>query len=106
MTIVVNAAAALSSFFGAKFITDTFEDVKVARKWLPLLASLQAAGAVGLLLGFLGVPLIGVAAAIGLVVFFIGALFTHLRARAYRSLPSPILFLALAVGTLVLMLLR
>lgn len=103
---MVNAAAALSSFIGAKFITDNFEDVKIAPKWLPLLATLQAAGAVGLLLGLLGVPLIGVAAAIGLVVFFIGALFTHLRARAYRSLPSPILFLALAVGTLVLMLLR
>ncbi|MGO2519151.1 MAG: DoxX family protein [Microbacterium sp.] len=106
MTIVVNAAAALFSFVGAKFISDTFDEVKIAPKWLPLLATLQASGAVGLLLGFLGVPLIGVAAAIGLVLFFIGALFTHLRARAYRSLPSPILFLALAVGTLILMLLR
>jgi hypothetical protein len=67
---------------------------------------LQAAGAAGLLAGLLGVPLIGVAAAVGLVLFFIGAVVIHLRARAYRSLPSPAFFLALAIATLAVTVLR
>jgi hypothetical protein len=73
---------------------------------VPGFAALQAAGAAGLLAGLLGVPVIGVAAASGLVLFFAVALAVHLRARAYRSLPSPLFFLALAAATLVLTLLR
>jgi hypothetical protein len=73
---------------------------------IPLWAGLQHAGAVGLLLGLLGVSVIGEAAAIGLVLFFVGATLVHLRAHAYRSLASPLFFLALAVATLVLTVLR
>jgi hypothetical protein len=45
-------------------------------------AKLKVAEAVGLLVG-IGVPPIGVAAAIGLILFFIAAITTHLRARDY-----------------------
>jgi DoxX-like family len=45
-------------------------------------AKLKVAGAVRLLVG-IGVPPIGVAAAIGLILFFIAAITTHLRARDY-----------------------
>lgn len=55
----------------------------------------------GLLLGLAGIQAIGAAAAVGLVLFFTGAIVVHLRARAYRSLPSPALFFVLAVATLV-----
>jgi hypothetical protein len=84
----------------------TFGDIRLPESTIPLWASLQLAGAAGLLLGLLAVPAVGIAAAIGLVLFFVGASLVHLRAHAYRSLPSPLFFLALAVATLVLTVLR
>lgn len=63
----------------------------------------KAAGAAGLLLGVLGVPLVGTAAAIGLVLYFVCALYTHIRVSDYRfqfGLASG--FLTLAVATLTL----
>ena len=72
----------------------------VPTSWLPILGVLKAAGAIGLLCG-LAVPLIGVAAGVGLTLFFIGAIITHLRAGD-RSLGSgmPVLFLLVAVAAL------
>lgn len=63
----------------------------------------KAAGAAGLLLGVLGVPVVGTAAAIGLVLYFVCALYTHIRVSDYRfqfGLASG--FLTLAVATLTL----
>ncbi len=45
------------------------------------------------------VPVIGIAAAVGLIVFFVGAIITHLRGRDY-SLGPAMLFLLLAVAAL------
>ena len=56
--------------------------------------------ALGLLVG-IGVPVIGTAAAAGLVLFFVDAITTHLRARDY-SLGPAVVFLLLAVAALVL----
>jgi len=64
------------------------------------LASLKAAGALGLLIG-IGVPLIGITAAVCLVLFFVAAIITHLRARDY-SFGLAVVFLLLAVAALVL----
>jgi DoxX-like family len=49
----------------------------------------------------IGVPLIGIAAAVGLVLFFVGAIVTHLRARNY-SFGLAMVFLVLAVAALAL----
>ncbi len=58
--------------------------VGVPQSWLTFpIGVAKTAGAIGLLLGFLGVPLIGVAAACGLVLFFVCAVYTHLLARDY-----------------------
>lgn len=103
ITIAANAATAIATFARAKFIVANFGEVSVPDTWLPALATLQLAGAAGLALGLAGIPVFGVAAAGGLVLFFIGAVITHLRARAYGSLPGPVLFLCLAASTLVLM---
>jgi hypothetical protein len=85
----------------------------VPQSWLPTLATLKAAGALGLLVG-ITVPLvgtatgivstaaaIGTAAAVGVILFFVGAVITHLRARDYSLAPA-VVFLLLAVATLVL----
>jgi hypothetical protein len=63
------------------------------------LGALKAAGALGLLVG-IAIPLIGVAASAGLVLFFVGAIFSAMRARWYAHIPYPATFLLLAVGSL------
>jgi hypothetical protein len=72
----------------------------VSESWITSLGILKAAGAIGLLVG-IGVPLIGTAAAIGLILFFVGAIITHLRAQDYSFGPA-VAFLLLAVDALVL----
>ncbi|MHA6802300.1 DoxX family protein [Salinifilum ghardaiensis] len=58
----------------------------VPESWLVFpIGTLKTAGGVGLLLGLLGVPLIGAAAAIGLVLFFVCATYTHVRVSDYSS---------------------
>jgi DoxX-like family len=74
--------------------------IGVSESWITILGILKAAGAVGLLVG-IAVPIIGVAAAIGLVLFFIGAIVTHLRAGDY-SFGLAVIFLLLAAAALVL----
>lgn len=60
----------------------------------------QSSGCSGLLVG-IGVPLVGTAAAAGLILFFVGAIITHLRARDY-SFGLAVIFLLLAVVALLL----
>ncbi|MGV0742912.1 DoxX family protein [Mycolicibacterium sp. XJ870] len=54
------------------------KQVQVPQSWMVPLGTLQGAGALGLIAGFV-LPPIGLAAAIGLVLFFIGAVIAHLR---------------------------
>ena len=72
----------------------------VPQSWITMLGILKAAGAAGLLIG-IALPLIGVVAAIGLSLFFVGAIITHLRAHDY-SFGLAVVFLLLAVAALVL----
>ena len=69
--------------------------------WLLPLGALKGAGALGLLMG-IGAPPIGVAAAVGLVLFFVGAIAVVMRARWYSHLPWPATYLLLAIGSLAL----
>ncbi|MGH3422397.1 MAG: DoxX family protein, partial [Streptosporangiaceae bacterium] len=71
----------------------------VPESWLPALATLKVAGAIGLLVG-IAAPAVGIAAAVGVALFFVGAILTHLRARWGYLAPTP--FLVLAVGALAL----
>ena len=57
VTIVANMGIALADFSSAKFVLNNSAQVGVSTKWLPMLGALKAAGAVGLLLGLLGVRL-------------------------------------------------
>jgi DoxX-like family len=101
-TIVANAGAATADFSRAGFVLANAAELGVAETWLPLLGALKAAGAAGLLMGLLGAKPLGIAAAIGLVLFFIGALAVHVRARVLYNLGFPGVFLILAVASLVL----
>lgn len=77
----------------------------VPESWVVFpIGTLKTAGAVGLLLGLIGVPLIGTAAAIGLILFFVCAAYTHVRVSDYSStfFLGSCFFLPLAVTTLAL----
>jgi hypothetical protein len=102
IAIAMNAGMAVADFSRARFVLANSAEVNVPPSWLPLLASLKLAGAAGLLLGLLGVPVIGVAAAAGLVLFFIGALAAHVRAGVYYNIAFPGTYFALAADSLVL----
>ncbi|WP_416520922.1 DoxX family protein [Streptomyces achromogenes] len=102
ITLLANAGIAVADFLGAGFVLANSAEVGVPRTWLPWLATLKAAGAAGLLLGLAGVPFIGVAAATGLVLFFVGAVAAHIRARVYDNIAFPGAYLALAAASLVL----
>lgn len=101
-TIVANAAVAVAGLLRAPFVVANNDEVGVPPTWLPWLASLKAAGAVGLLIGLLGVHWLGIAAASGLVLFFTAALVAHFRARIYYNVYFPGMFWLLALASLVL----
>lgn len=102
ITILANTGAVIADVSRAGFIVKTSGEVGVPLSWLPFLATLKAAGAAGLLLGLLGFHSIGVAAAAGLVVFFVGAMIAHVRARVFYNIAFPGLYLALAAASLAL----
>ena len=105
--LIVTVLTAAANIFSATCDFVRYEQVSIAmakagvpESWMTTLGILKAAGALGLLVGT-GMPLIGTAAAAGLIVFFVGAIITHLRARAY-SFGLAIVFLLLAVAALAL----
>lgn len=76
------------------------EVVGLPLRWIPWLAVCEFAGAAGLLIGIAWRPL-GIAAAIGVVVYFLGASIGHMRVRDFKGLPAPVVILLVAVAVLV-----
>ncbi len=100
LAAAANLYAATNDFTRPQWLLANMTKVGVPESWLTPLGVLKAAGAVGLLVG-IGVPWIGTAAAVGLTLFFVGALITHLRARDYSfGNGVPVMFLILAVAAL------
>lgn len=103
---LVLAVAMLASGFmkliKAPRIVCMMEPLGVPAARLPLLGSLQIAGTIGLIAGIF-LPPLGVAAAIGLVLYFAGAIVAHIRAND-RAVQGAVLFLALSVATLIVLL--
>jgi hypothetical protein len=97
---VALAASATAAFTRYERVLVSMALAGVPESRLPMLGTLKAAGAIGLLVG-LGVPWIGRAAAVGVVLYFVGAIMTHLRARDYTLAPAST-FALLAVATLAL----
>ena len=99
MAALANGYAAFLNFAGAESVKVVADRVRVSRKWMIPFGTLLAAGAIGLLVG-LAVPLLGDAAAIGLVLYFICAIGAHVRARD-SEIAGAVFFLALAACALV-----
>jgi hypothetical protein len=77
------------------------ETIGLPLKYFPLLAACEFAGAVGLVSG-IWLPPIGIAAGIGLVLYFVGAIVSHLRVGDIKGLGSAAFMLLLAAGALAL----
>ncbi|MER5687528.1 DoxX family protein [Streptomyces sp. NPDC002205] len=66
----------------------SLEAVQVPPRWYGLLAALKFAGALGLLAGIFWRP-IGIAAAVGVVLYFLGAVISHLRVKDSKGVGGP-----------------
>ena len=93
--------SAYSVFTHAKWVVEPLAGYGVPRSWWPWLGTAKAAGAAGLVVG-LFVPVIGVAAGIGLMLYFAGAVITVVRAKSYAHLAFPLMYLAPVVASLAL----
>ena len=99
LAALANGYAASLNFVGAESVKVVADRLHVSRKWMLPFGTLLASGAIGLLVGF-AVPVLGKAAAIGLVVYFICAISTHIRARD-TGVGGAIFFLLLAAGAVI-----
>lgn len=77
------------------------ETVGVPMGYLPLLSACEFAGAAGLVVGIWWAPL-GIAAGIGLAIYFVGAVVSHLRAGDAKGIGAPAFLLVLAAAALAL----
>lgn len=75
--------------------------VGVPLQFFPVLAACEFAGAVGLLAGIRWKQL-GVAAAIGLVIYFVGAILSHVRVGDFAGMWGAVFMLAIGVTVLLL----
>ncbi|MEU3604061.1 DoxX family protein [Streptomyces sp. NPDC035033] len=103
--VVTALAAFMAGFSGAsvlaraKFVVEPLAAYGVPRSWWNGLGVIKLAGAAGLVAGF-WVPVVGVLAAVGLVLYFAGAVITVVRAKAYGHVPFPLVYMAPAVAVL------
>jgi uncharacterized ion transporter superfamily protein YfcC len=95
---LANGYAACLNFAGAESVKVVANQVGVSQTWMIPFGTLLAAGAIGLVIGF-AVPVLGRAAAIGLVLYFICAISAHIRARD-PGVGRATFFLALAASAL------
>jgi hypothetical protein len=84
-------------------VVDGIGGLGVPLTWFPALATAEIAGAAGLVIG-LWVPALGIAAGIGVVLYFTGAVATHVRAHD-KELAAPFVLGLLATAAVVLRLL-
>ncbi|KOU69598.1 hypothetical protein ADK61_37405 [Streptomyces sp. XY66] len=86
--VVAAAVGGIAAAFGESFALQVVEDPD---------ATLKAAGAVGLVAGLWVTPL-GVAAAVGVTLYFVGAVVSHLRVKDYELAPAAVLALVAAAA--------
>ena len=103
VTVALNAIESVANFMKADWVKANSDAVGVPDSGLPFLGFVKGAAAVGLAVGLFWRPL-GIAAAVGLVAFFVCAMVLHVRARVFHNIAGPLLFLGLSVATLWLML--
>jgi len=82
-------------------ITEQLKEIGVPESWFVPLGLIKIAGALGLLIGIVYRPL-GIAAAIGVVLYFLGAVITHVRAGDTKGIATPAVIMLVSAAPLVL----
>ena len=85
----------------ASRVVDNLTGIGVPLAWFPWLATAEIAGGLGLLVGLAVGPL-GAAAAVGVMLYFLGAVIAHLRVRDHQGVLAPVALLVVAAVALVL----
>lgn len=85
--------AAIANLIGHEYPKSQADRLAIPRSWTLPFGVLLATGTVGLLAGF-AVPVLGLLAGAGLVLYFLGALGAHLRVRDYHFGPWAMYFSA------------
>ncbi|MGH9736092.1 MAG: DoxX family protein [Candidatus Acidiferrales bacterium] len=75
--------------------------VGVPMEYFPVLAACEFAGALGLIVG-VWLPWAGMAAGVGLVIYFVGAVAAHLRVSDIKGIGPAVFILTLCAVTLAL----
>ena len=94
-------ASAAGKLTRPKKLVDGLTGLGVPLGMFPFLAACEIAGAIGLVIGLWYAPL-GIAAAIGVVLYFIGAVGAHLRKSDFKGMPIPGALLVAAAAALIL----
>jgi hypothetical protein len=84
-SLIVTASGTMKVRHDQKVTQIIHDVVGVPLRFFPLLAACEFAGAAGLLTGIFWAPL-GVAASIGLIVYFVAALLSHVRVGDFKGL--------------------
>ncbi|HEY3514305.1 MAG TPA: DoxX family protein [Kribbella sp.] len=92
LAAALTGSAAVANLIGHSYPKAQADLVHVDHKWIVPFGLILGAGAAGLLAG-IAVPTLGLLAAAGLVLYFLGALAAHLRARALSLAPWSLYFL-------------
>jgi DoxX-like family len=100
----VLTAAAIRKLTHREDVVAAYAKVGVPEERLNQLALILLLGAAGLLLGLAWTP-IGIAAASGVVVYFVLAIAAHVRHDDAPNLPTPVAIEAMALATLALQIL-
>lgn len=102
VTALAAAAAAWMNFVHHPIPVAAAKQVQVPQSWMVPLGTLQGAGALGLITGLV-VPPIGLAAATGLVLYFLGAVIAHLRVgdRHYSAVLPALALVTVTLATTV-----
>lgn len=99
---VMTSFSALMKIRGdPKVVKIVHETVGVPMRFFPHLAACEIAGALGLIIGIWS-PHLGVTAGSGLVIYFIGAIVSHLRVGDFKGIGSAAFMLWLSVTAVAL----
>lgn len=100
LTAVINVSSGIAHSLRFRPVREGMATIGIPASWMTPLGLCKITGAIGLIVG-LFVWWIGLAAAIGLVLFFIGAIAAHLRVGD-TVIWLPLIFLLFAIASLVL----
>lgn len=101
LAVVATMSAAMKLTKNAQVVDTIHGTVGVPLTYFPVLAGLELAGAAGVVIGLWAKPL-GIAAALGLVLYFAGAIIGHIRVNDPKGMSNPAVPLLLASTVLVL----